>query len=159
MRKDRNANSIDVALVAFVRFELFDVFVRLLFGLAALLLNDLAQRRINVLGHATGVAAHEKVRAFPIEPFPDFGCVVQHFVLHVRFLGRITRPRQIKARQKSIAPLLLNHANRGELWADYGITADRVRAYNAHIADGAPDLWAAAQTLIADAAANGWFAQ
>ena len=58
-----------------------------------------------------------------------------------------------------IAPLLLNHANRGELWADYGITADRVRAYNAHIADGAPDLWAAAQALIADAADNGWFAE
>jgi len=56
-----------------------------------------------------------------------------------------------------IAPLLLNHANRGELWADLGITADRVRAYNAHIADGAPDLWAAAQTLIDDAVANGWF--
>ena len=58
-----------------------------------------------------------------------------------------------------IAPLLLNHANHGELWADYGITGDRVRAYNAHIADGAPDLWAAAQALIADAAANGWFAE
>jgi putative hydrolase of HD superfamily len=58
-----------------------------------------------------------------------------------------------------LAPLLLNHANRGELWADYGITADRVRAYNAHIADGAPDLWAAAQALIADAAKNGWFAE
>ena len=58
-----------------------------------------------------------------------------------------------------IAPLLLNHANRGELWADYGITAERVRAYNAHIADGAPDLWAAAQALIDDAAANEWFAE
>jgi putative hydrolase of HD superfamily len=56
-----------------------------------------------------------------------------------------------------LAPLLLNHANRGELWAHYGITADRVRAYNAHIADGAPDLWAAAQALIADAAKNHWF--
>jgi putative hydrolase of HD superfamily len=58
-----------------------------------------------------------------------------------------------------IAPLLLNHANHGELWADYGITAERVRAYNAHIADGAPDLWTAAQVLIADADENGWFAE
>jgi 5'-deoxynucleotidase YfbR-like HD superfamily hydrolase len=55
-----------------------------------------------------------------------------------------------------LAPLLLNHANRGELWADYGITADRVIAYNAHIADGSEDLWTAARTLIDDATAQGW---
>jgi putative hydrolase of HD superfamily len=56
-----------------------------------------------------------------------------------------------------LAPLLLNHANRGELWKDYGITAERVVAYNAHIADGSEDLWAAARALIDDATANGWF--
>jgi putative hydrolase of HD superfamily len=55
-----------------------------------------------------------------------------------------------------LAPLLLNHANHGELWAEYGITAGRVLAYNAHIADGSPDLWDAAHTLITDAVANGW---
>ena len=56
-----------------------------------------------------------------------------------------------------LAPLLLNHANHGELWAEYGITADRVLAYNAHIADGSPDLWdRGARTLIDDAVANGW---
>ncbi len=38
-----------------------------------------------------------------------------------------------------LAPLLLNHANRGELWADYGITAERVVAFNGHIADGSED--------------------
>ena len=58
-----------------------------------------------------------------------------------------------------LAPLLLNHANRGELWARMGITADRVRTYNAYISDGAPDLWTAAQTLIDDAVRNGWLAE
>ena len=55
-----------------------------------------------------------------------------------------------------LAPLLLNHANRGELWAEYGITADRVVAYNAHIADGSPDLWTAARALRDDAIDQDW---
>lgn len=56
-----------------------------------------------------------------------------------------------------LSPLLLNHANRGELWAEYGITAERVLAYNAHIADGSTDLWAAARAVLDDAIAKGWF--
>jgi putative hydrolase of HD superfamily len=56
-----------------------------------------------------------------------------------------------------LSPLLLNHANHGELWAEYGITADRVYALNAKIEAGSPDLWAAARTILDDAAANGWF--
>jgi putative hydrolase of HD superfamily len=55
-----------------------------------------------------------------------------------------------------LAPLLLNHANRGNVWAEHGITAGRARAYNAHIVDGAPELWTAARLLIDDALANGW---
>ena len=55
-----------------------------------------------------------------------------------------------------LAPLLLNHANRGELWAEYGITADRVVALNSYIADGSPSLWTAARTLLEDAIAQGW---
>jgi len=50
----------------------------------------------------------------------------------------------------------LNHANRGELWAEYGITADRVVALNSYIADGSPSLWTAARTLLDDAIAQGW---
>ena len=56
-----------------------------------------------------------------------------------------------------LSPLLLNHANRGELWAEYGITIDRVYAINAKIEDGSPDLWAAARAVLDDATANGWF--
>ena len=58
-----------------------------------------------------------------------------------------------------LAPLLLNHANRGNVWAEHGITAERVRAYNEHIAAGAPDLWVAAGLLIDDAVANDWIAE
>lgn len=57
-----------------------------------------------------------------------------------------------------LAPLLLNHANHGELWTDYAITAERAVAYNAHIADGSADLWAAARAVLDDGKANGWFA-
>src|SRR5215469_7573991 len=67
----RNHNSIDVPLVAFVRLQLLDVLVSLFFSLAALFLNDFAERGIHVLGHAPRVATYEKVRALDIEPFPD----------------------------------------------------------------------------------------
>lgn len=56
-----------------------------------------------------------------------------------------------------LSPLLLNHANQGELWAEYGITVDRVYAMNAKIADGSPDLWGAARAVLDDATAKGWF--
>ncbi len=55
-----------------------------------------------------------------------------------------------------LSPLLMNHANRGELWADLGITADRVLSYNAHIEDGSADLWTAARAVLDDAIAKGW---
>jgi len=58
-----------------------------------------------------------------------------------------------------LAPLLLNHANRGNVWAEHGVTAGRALAYNAHIAAGAPDLWTAARTLIDDAVRNDWIAE
>ena len=58
-----------------------------------------------------------------------------------------------------LAPLLLNHANRGNVWADNGITAGRARAYNAHIVDGAPELWTAARVLIDDALNHGWISE
>ncbi len=58
-----------------------------------------------------------------------------------------------------LAPLLLNHANRGNVWAEHGVTARRARAYNAHIAAGAPDLWTAARALIDDAVRNEWIAE
>jgi putative hydrolase of HD superfamily len=56
-----------------------------------------------------------------------------------------------------LSPLLLNHANHGELWQEYGITIDRVLETNAKIADGSPELWGAARAVLDDATAQGWF--
>ena len=58
-----------------------------------------------------------------------------------------------------LAPLLLNHANHGELWQEYELTSDRVLTMNARIEHGSPDLWQAAQTLLRDAIRNGWLAE
>jgi 5'-deoxynucleotidase YfbR-like HD superfamily hydrolase len=58
-----------------------------------------------------------------------------------------------------LAPLLLNHANHGELWQEYELTSDRVLTMNAKIERGSPDLWVAAQTLLRDAIQNGWLAE
>ena len=55
-----------------------------------------------------------------------------------------------------LQPLMLNHAARGGVWADAAITAERVRARNAPIADASGELWERAQALIDDAVANGW---
>ena len=68
---------IHIPLVALLAFQLLDVFVRLIDALAALLLDNLAQGRIHVLGHAARVTAHEKLRALGIDPFPDLGRIVQ----------------------------------------------------------------------------------
>jgi putative hydrolase of HD superfamily len=72
------------------------------------------------------------------------------------FEERATADARFAAALDRLQPLLLNHANRGEPWARHGITADRVRARNAHIAEGSPDLWTAAREIIDDAVAQGW---
>src|SRR3954468_4739438 len=56
-----------------------------------------------------------------------------------------------------LSPLLLNHANHGELWQEYGITIDRVLEMNAKIADGSAGLWGAARAVLDDATTKGWF--
>jgi putative hydrolase of HD superfamily len=58
-----------------------------------------------------------------------------------------------------LEPLMLNHASGGASWTEHGITADRVREVNRHIADGSPALWDAARALIADSVARGSLAE
>src|SRR6266545_3628114 len=88
-------HSVHIPLVALLAFQLLDVFVGLIDALAALLLDNLAQGCVHVLGHAACVTAHEKLRALGVDPFPDLGRVFRHLVLDVDFLGLITRPRAI----------------------------------------------------------------
>ena len=78
---------IHIPLVALLAFQLLDVFVRLIDALAAVLLDNLAQGCIHVLGHATRVTAHEKLRALGVDPFPDLGRVVPPSCSAHRFCG------------------------------------------------------------------------
>jgi hypothetical protein len=59
--------------------------VCLLFTFAAFILNDFAERGVDVFRHATRVATNKEVRAFTVHPFPNFIRALQHFVLDLRF--------------------------------------------------------------------------
>jgi putative hydrolase of HD superfamily len=54
-----------------------------------------------------------------------------------------------------LQPLLLNAAHDGRSWRQHDIDAVRVRAVNAPIADGLPDVWPTASEIIAEAVATG----
>lgn len=55
-----------------------------------------------------------------------------------------------------LQPILLNHAVGGGTWTDYDVDEARERSVTRRIADGSPELWAAAEAVFADAVANGW---
>src|SRR6266540_1733353 len=80
---------IHIPLVALITFKLFNILIGLLNAFAALLLNDFAQRSVDVFGHPARIATHEKMRALRVEPFPNFGGIFHHLVLHVDLLGLI----------------------------------------------------------------------
>src|SRR5438552_15661139 len=81
-----SAFSIHVALVALVVLKLLDVGVRFVHRLAALFLDDLAQRRIDIFRHASRFAANNKLVAFAVVPFTDFGGVYDLLMMDVIFL-------------------------------------------------------------------------
>src|SRR5947208_12552134 len=92
-----------VALVAFIALKLFNVFVRFVDAFAAVLLHNFAQRSIDILRHPARVAAHEKVCALGVEPFPNLGSVFQHAVLHVNFFALIAGPGAIESCESSLS--------------------------------------------------------
>ena len=71
------------ALVAFIALQLFDLFVRLLFAFAALFLNNLAQGRIHILGHAPRITVARE------EVWECFAKVWERFPLLGRLFDRI----------------------------------------------------------------------
>src|SRR5438094_5686876 len=91
---------IHVALVTLVAFELLDVLIGLINGFTALLLHDFSQRRIDILRHSLRVAAHEKVGALGVEPFPNLSGIVLHPMLDINFPGLIARPSAIEPCEK-----------------------------------------------------------
>ena len=58
-----------------------------------------------------------------------------------------------------IQPLLHNYHTQGKAWREHGVTADRVLARNAHIAEGAPALWEYIQEIVRDAVKKGYLAE
>jgi putative hydrolase of HD superfamily len=52
-------------------------------------------------------------------------------------------------------PVLLNCSTEGAAWKRHGVTADRVVARNAHIAEGSAELWGKAAGMIAQAVKSG----
>jgi putative hydrolase of HD superfamily len=55
-----------------------------------------------------------------------------------------------------LQPILLNHVVGGGTWTDYDFDEGKERALTSRIAQGSPALWAAAETVFADAVAHGW---
>jgi len=58
-----------------------------------------------------------------------------------------------------LQPILLNHVVGGGTWTDYNMDVHRERSVTIRIAESAPALWAAAESIFADAVANGWLRQ
>jgi len=55
-----------------------------------------------------------------------------------------------------LQPILHNYNTQGAAWRKHGVTLDRVLDRNKHIAEGAPELWNFAESLIKDAEEKGY---
>lgn len=55
-----------------------------------------------------------------------------------------------------LQPILLNHVVGGGTWIDFEVDETRERQMTQRIAEGSPELWAAAEAVFADAIENGW---
>lgn len=75
--------------------------------------------------------------------------------LWLEFEAKATPEARFAASVDRLQPLLLNAASGGQAWKRHGVAADRVRARNAHIAEGAPALWERAQLVIERAVSEG----
>jgi putative hydrolases of HD superfamily len=71
------------------------------------------------------------------------------------FEARATPEARFAHAMDRLQPILLNALTAGGTWREHGVTASEVRAYNRHMADGAPRLWAHAQQVLAEAVERG----
>jgi putative hydrolase of HD superfamily len=67
------------------------------------------------------------------------------------FEERKTPESKFAAAIDRFQPVLLNCSTEGAAWKRHGVTADRVRARNAHIAEGAAPVWEKAAEMIQQA--------
>jgi putative hydrolase of HD superfamily len=75
------------------------------------------------------------------------------------FEARKTPEARFAAAVDRFQPMLLNLETEGAAWKKHGITEDRVRARNAHIAEGSEALWEHMSGAIRKAVAAGHLAQ
>jgi putative hydrolase of HD superfamily len=71
------------------------------------------------------------------------------------FEERKTPESKFAAAIDRFQPVLLNCSTEGAAWKRHGVTADRVRARNAHIAEGAAPVWEKAAEMIQQAVDEG----
>lgn len=76
--------------------------------------------------------------------------------LWVEFEARETPEAKFAAAIDRLQPLLLNVMSEGAAWRRHGVTVKDVLEKNRHMADGSPELWAAAEQLIEFAVRRGY---
>jgi putative hydrolases of HD superfamily len=64
------------------------------------------------------------------------------------FEERTTPEAKFAAAIDRFQPVLLNTSTEGSAWSRHGVTADRVRARNGHIAEGSAALWEKTSSMI-----------
>lgn len=92
-------------------------------------------------------------RIFSLLP-PDQGRELRS--LWEQFEARETPEARFAAALDRLMPLLHNYHSRGKTWQEHGVCAARVLDRNRHIAEGSPELWEFAQSLIQDAVKKGF---
>ena len=75
------------------------------------------------------------------------------------FEARRTPEARYAAALDRLQPLLHNYYTQGRSWREHGVTADQVLARNAHMAEGAPVLWAYVEDMVRDAVEKGYLAE
>ncbi len=71
------------------------------------------------------------------------------------FEARETAEARYAAALDRLHPMLLNYHGEDSAWRRHDIRSAQVVAFNRHMQDGAPELWAYARELIDDAVAGG----
>ncbi len=100
--------------------------------------------------HAREQAAAD--RLFALLPDDQAG---EYRALWDEFEARATPEARFAQAMDRLQPILLNVATGGRGWREHAIRAEQVRAYNRHMGEGAPALWAYAQRAIAEAVDHG----
>lgn len=80
----------------------------------------------------------------------EFRCLWEEFE------ARQTPEAKFAAALDRLQPLLHNYHTQGAAWQKHKVSVDKVMSRNRHIADGSPQLWEYAETIIKDAVRKGY---